>query len=182
MRRSTAIHLICENVQHFVVLSERSNRSAVFYRDSNVATVKMMEDDDDGHNLEAALDVVATHIKKEWPVMECKRRSYPSKISKEIAEEPPPDTVADTTKEPVHWWVISSLSHIITSATKEHPTPLQITLGVYYNNNKNGQAHARLSHLYVVRVMSCLASSDPLEWRNTVTDDDPSQWKDLSQS
>ena len=43
-------------------------------------------------------------------VMECKLRTRPTKISKEIVEESAPDTVAEVTKETVHWWAVSSLS------------------------------------------------------------------------
>ena len=35
MRRSTIINLISKNVENLVVLSERGNRSLVFFRDSN---------------------------------------------------------------------------------------------------------------------------------------------------
>ena len=45
MRRSTIINLICENVEHLVVLSARGYRSVVF-RDSTIATLKMIKDDD----------------------------------------------------------------------------------------------------------------------------------------
>ena len=64
MRRSTLINLICENVEDLVVLSARDYRSVVF-RDRTTATLKMVKDNDDNDNLETALDVVATHIKKE---------------------------------------------------------------------------------------------------------------------
>ena len=64
MRHSTIINLICENVEDLVVLSERGYRSVVF-RDSTIAALKMIKDDDEDDNLETALDVVATHIKKE---------------------------------------------------------------------------------------------------------------------
>ena len=73
MRRSTLINLICENVEDLVVLSARGYCSVVF-RDSTIATLKMIKDEDDSDNLEAALDVVATHTKKECSMMEYKHR------------------------------------------------------------------------------------------------------------
>ena len=70
MRRSTLINLICENVDDLVVLSARGYRSVVVFRDSAIATLKMTKDDDEDDNLEAALHVVTTHIKKECSTME----------------------------------------------------------------------------------------------------------------
>ena len=64
MRRSTLINLICENVEDLVVLSARGYRSVVF-GDIIIATLKMIKGDDEDDNLETALEVVATHNKKE---------------------------------------------------------------------------------------------------------------------
>ena len=61
---------------------------SVVYRDSTIATLKMIKDDDD--NLETALDVVATHIKKECLMMDYKHQTYHTNTSKEIAEESAP--------------------------------------------------------------------------------------------
>ena len=82
MSRSTIIKFICKNVENQVVLSERRNRLVVFFRDSNIVTLNIIKDDYAVDNLEAVLDVVTTHIKKECSVMEYKNWSYSTKISK----------------------------------------------------------------------------------------------------
>ena len=64
MRRSTLISFICRNVEDLVVLSPRLHRSAVFFRGNTIITLTMLKNDDEEENLEAVLDVVATHIKK----------------------------------------------------------------------------------------------------------------------
>ena len=92
MRRSTIINLICDNVEDLVVLSAHGYRSVVF-RDSTNATLKMIKDDDEDDNLEAALDVVATYIKKECSVMDYKNQTCHTNTSKEIAEESAPNTL-----------------------------------------------------------------------------------------
>ena len=92
MRRSTIINLIFENVEDLVVPTARGYRSVVF-RDSTIATLKMIKDDDEDDNLETALDVVATHIKKECSMMDYKHQTYHTNTSKEIAEESAPDTL-----------------------------------------------------------------------------------------
>ena len=74
-----------------IVLSAHGYRSVVF-RDSTIATLKMIKADDEDDNLETALDVVATHIKKECSMMDYKHQTYHTNTSKEIAEEPAPDT------------------------------------------------------------------------------------------
>ena len=56
--RSTLHNSVFENVEGLVVLPARDLRSVVFFRDTTIAALKMLKDDDD--NLEAALDVVAT--------------------------------------------------------------------------------------------------------------------------
>ena len=109
MRLSTIINLICKNVESVVVLSELGNRSVVFFRDSNIVTLNIIQDDYEDDNLEAALDVVSTHIKKKCSVIENKNWSYSAKISKDIAEESVTDTIqklkklSRNTKETVHW-------------------------------------------------------------------------------
>ena len=87
MRRSTICKLICENVEDLFVLSARGYRSVVFFRDR---TIFIINDDDEDDNMEAPLVVLTTHIKKECSVMEYKRRTYPTKIAREIAEESAP--------------------------------------------------------------------------------------------
>ena len=101
MRRSTIIKVICKYFFNLVVLSEQGNRSVVFFRDSNIVTLNM--DDYANDNLETALDVVTTHIKKECSVMEHKNWTYSTKISKDIAEESTMDTIPEITKVTVHW-------------------------------------------------------------------------------
>jgi len=80
MRRSTIINLICKNVETLVVLSELGNRSVIFFRESNVVNLNIIQDDYADDNLEAALDVVSTHTKKEYWVIEYKNWSYSAKI------------------------------------------------------------------------------------------------------
>ena len=75
----------------------------VFFRDSNIVTWNIIKDDYKDDNLEAALDVVTTHIKKECSEMEYKNWTYSTKISKDIAEESATDTIPEITKETVHW-------------------------------------------------------------------------------
>ena len=153
-RRFTIIHLICENVEDLVVLSARGYRSVVF-RDSTVATLKMIKDDDEDDNLEAALDVVATQIKKESSMMDYKHQTYHTNTSKEIAEE------SAVTKENVHWSKISSLliGNIITNAIKKHPTPFQIGVGCTSTKRRRSSTCRTISS--VVRMMSCCASRNP---------------------
>ena len=79
-------------MENLVVLSERGNRSVVFLRDSNIVTWNIIKDDYADDDLEAALDVVTTHTKKEC-----------SKVSKVIAEESATDTIPEITKETVQW-------------------------------------------------------------------------------
>ena len=45
MRRSTIIKLNYKNVENLVVLSERGNRSVVFFRDSNIITFNIIKND-----------------------------------------------------------------------------------------------------------------------------------------
>ena len=138
MRRSTIINLICENVEDLVVLSARG------YRDSSLprqygATMKMIKDDDEDDNLETALDVVATHIKKECSMMDYKHQTYHTNTSKEIAEESAPDTLQQLLRKmSIGQQFLPSLliGNVITSTIKKHPTPFQIVLGVYFNKKK----------------------------------------------
>ena len=88
MRQSTLINVFGENVEDLVVLLARGYRSVVLFRESTIANLKMLKDDDEDNNLEAALDVVATHIKKEYA-----RQTCPTKIFRYIADESAPDTL-----------------------------------------------------------------------------------------
>jgi len=92
MLRSTIINLICDNVEDLFVLSARGYRSVVF-RESTIATLKIIKDDDEDDNLETVLDVVATHIKNECSMMDYKHQTYHTNTSKEIAEESAPATL-----------------------------------------------------------------------------------------
>ena len=53
----------------------------------------MIKDDDEDDNLEAALDVVATQIKKESSMIDYKHQTYHTNTSKEITEESARDTL-----------------------------------------------------------------------------------------
>ena len=142
MRQSTLINSTCEMSEDLVVLSSPGYRSIFFFRDNALATLKMIKDNDEEGNLEAALNVVAKHIRKECSDMEYQRRTYSTKISKDIANKSVPDTLQQ---------LLSKLSfdeqslpflligNIITSAIKKHPTPLQIALGVFFNKKKTTQ-------------------------------------------
>ena len=66
---------------------------AVVFRDSTIATLQMIKDDDGDDNLETALDVVATHIKKECSMMDYKHQICHTNTSKGIADESAPDTL-----------------------------------------------------------------------------------------
>ena len=126
MRRSTIINLICENVEDLVVLSAHGYRSVVF-RDSTIATLKMIKDYDKDDNRETALDVVATHIKKECSMMDYKHQTYHTNTSKEIAEESAPDTLQQVLRKmSIGQQFLPSLliGNIITSAIKKHPTSI----------------------------------------------------------
>ena len=85
MRRSTLINSICEMLEDLILLSSPGYRSIVFFRDNALATLKMIKDNDEEDNLDAALNVVAKHIRKECANMEYQRRTYSTKISKDIA-------------------------------------------------------------------------------------------------
>ena len=60
--------------------------------------MNIFKDDYTDDNLEAALDVVTTHIKEECSVIEYKNWTYSTKISKDIAEESATDTVPETVR------------------------------------------------------------------------------------
>ena len=83
-------------MENLVVLSERGNQSVVFFRDSNIVTLNIIKVNYADFNLDAALDVVTTHIKNECSVQY--NWTYSTKISKEIT-----DTVPEITKETIHW-------------------------------------------------------------------------------
>jgi len=161
MRHSTIINLICENVEDLVVLSARGYRSVVL-RDSTTATLKMIKDDDEDDNLETALDVVATHIKKECSMMDYKHHTYHTNTSKEIAKESALDNLQQLLRKiSIGQQFLPSLliGNIITSAIKKHTTPFQIAFGMYFNKKKT----VKHMHDYtsVVRMMSCCASGNP---------------------
>ena len=87
-----SVCLVCENMEDLDLLSARGYRSVVF-RDSTIATLNMINDDDGDDNLETALHVMATHIKDERSTMDYKHHIYHTNTSKEIAEESAPDNL-----------------------------------------------------------------------------------------
>ncbi len=93
MTRSTLINSICDMVEDLVVLSAPGYRSVIFFHDNAHVTLKIIKDDDKEDNLDAVLDVVAKRIRKECSKMEYQRRTYNTKISKEITDECAPDTL-----------------------------------------------------------------------------------------
>ena len=157
MRRSKLINLTCENVEDLVVLSARGYRSVVF-RNSTIATLKMIKDDDEEDNLGTALDVVATHIKMQCSMMDYKHQTYHTNTSKEIAEESAPDTLQQLQREMFigQQFLPSLLIGNITSAIKKHTTPFQITLGCTSTKRRRSSTCMTISS--AVRMMSCCAS------------------------
>ena len=75
------------------MLSARGYPSVVFFCDSIIASPKMIKEDSEDDNLEAVVEVVIKHIKKYSLVVAYNRRTNPTKISKEIAEESEPDNL-----------------------------------------------------------------------------------------
>jgi hypothetical protein len=136
IRRSTLINSICEQDDNLIVLSSPGYRSLIFFRDNTVATLKMTKDDGEDDNLEAALDVVAKQIKKECSEIAYQRHTYSTKISKELSAEYSSDTLLRLLgKLSLDEDSLPSLliGNIITSGLTKHPTPLQISLGVYFH-------------------------------------------------
>ena len=108
-----------------------------FFRDNNVATLEMTKDDEEDDNLEAALDVVAKRVKRECSEIAYQRDSYNTKISEELAA----DYSSDTLLRLLEKLSLDSspsllIGNIITSGLTKHPTPLQISLGVYFHKKK----------------------------------------------
>jgi len=183
MRRSTLVSLICENVEEPVVLSARGYRSVVFFRNSTIATMNMIKDDDEDENLEAALDVVATDIKKESYMMEYKHRTYHTNISKEIAEYLAPDTLQQLLRKMfIGEQSLPSLliGSIVNSTIKKHP----ITLGVYFYKKKTVKHMHDCLVCYSYELLRF--KKKPRQWQNTsrfaTTDGNSLQWKDLFKS
>ena len=153
MRWSTLINSLCEMLDDLVVFSAPSYRSVIFFRDNTTATLKMIKDESEEDNLEAALHLVAKQIKKECTKIEYQHQKYSTKISKEIAAE----SISDTLLQ-----LLSKLSpgdqllpllligNIITSSITKHPTPLQITIAVFFHEKENHQAYAWLHCLLLV--------------------------------
>ena len=186
MRRSTIINLLCENVEDLVVLSARDYRSVVF-RDSTIAILKIIKDDDKDDNLETALDVVATHIKKECSMMDYKHHTCHMNTSTEIAEESATDTLQQLLRKmSIGQQFLPSLliGNIITSAIKKYPTPFQIALGVYFNKKKT----VKHMHDYLV----CCSYDELLRFKKSsvvskyvqISNDrrQPVQWKNMFKS
>ena len=156
MQPSTIINLICDNVEDLVVLSAHGYRSVIF-RDSTIATLKIIKDDDEEDNLETALDVVATHIKKECSMMDYKHHtSHLQRDRRRICTGHYPAV----TKENVHWSTVSSLSPNWTYHHQRHQeTPYPIP------NRARGVLQQKedtcMTFTSVVRMMSCCASRNP---------------------
>lgn len=140
IRRSTLVSSISDEIKDLVVLSSPGYRSLIFFSDNTTATLKMTKDDDED-NLEAALNVVAKHIKKESSGIKYQCHTYDTKISKELAA----DSVSDTMQrllgklsKSLDEQSLPSLliSNMVTSAILKHPTPLQISLAVYFHRKK----------------------------------------------
>ena len=161
MRRSTIINLICENVEDLFVLSARG------YRDSSLpgqygATLKIIKDDDEDDNLETALDVVATHIKKECSMMDYKHQTYHTNTSKEISEESAPDTLQQLLRKmSIGQQFLPSLliGNIITSAIKNTVPHSKSCSGCTSTKRRRSSTCMTISS--VVRMMSCCASRNP---------------------
>ena len=58
MKRSTLINSICEMLEDLVVLSSPGYQSIVFLRDNALAALKMIKNNNEEDNLDAALNVV----------------------------------------------------------------------------------------------------------------------------
>ena len=147
----------------------------------------MIKDDDEDDNLETALDVVATHIKKECSMMDYNHQTYHTNTPKEIAEEPAPDTLQQLLRKlSIGQQFLPSLliGNVITSAIKKHPTPFQIALGVYFNKKKT------VNHMYdylvccsydeLLRLTKSSVVSKYVQISNGRRQ--PVQWKDMFKS
>ena len=152
MRQSTLTNSICEMLEYLVVLSSPGYQSIVFFRDSALSTLKIIKDNDEEDNLDAALNVAAKHIRKECSAMEYQRQTYTTQISKDIANESAPDTLQQLlSKLSFDEQSLPSLliQNIITSAIKKHPTPLHIALEVFFNKKKT------IQHMHDYLVCCC---------------------------
>jgi len=160
---------------------------SVVFRDSTIVTLKIIKDDDEDDNLETALDVVATHIKKECLMMDYKHHTYYTYTSKEIAEESAPDTLQQLLKKmSIGQQFLPSLliGHIITSAIKKYPTAFQIALGVYFNKKKTVKHmhdfHICCSYDELMRFKKSSVVSKYVQISNDRRQ--PVQWKDMFKS
>ena len=91
VRRPTLNKSVYENVEDLVVLWAGGYRLVVFFRHSTTAALKMLKDVDDDDDLEAALDVVPTHIRKQRFVLEYSRRTHrtpPMRSQKNLLQMP----------------------------------------------------------------------------------------------
>jgi len=82
------------------------------FRDSTVAILKMLKKDCEDDKLEAALDMVATYIKEEYA-----RRTWPTKMSREVADKSAPSALEDSPAVPPKTLFISKSLSRCTSAT-----------------------------------------------------------------
>ena len=92
MRRSTLINSLCEMLDDLVVLSAPGYWSVIFFRDNTTATLKMIKDEGEEDNLEAALHLVAKQIKKSVQKSSISIRStvpkYPRKLQRNLFQTP----------------------------------------------------------------------------------------------
>lgn len=145
MRRSTLIKFVQEMLQDLIVLSAPGYRSIIFFKDNTNATLKMIKDEEEDDNTEAALDLIAKLINKECSVIEYNSQMYKTKISKDVAAESTSYTLQqllcrlslDEQSLPA-----LLIGNIVTSAIKKHPTPLQIALGIFFHRKKT------VTHMY----------------------------------
>ena len=135
MRRSTLINSLCE----MVVLSAPGYRSVIFFRDNTTATLKMIKDEGEEDNLEAALHLIAKQIKKRV----YKNRVSASEVQYQNIQGNCSGIYSDTllqllSKLSPGDQLLSSLliGNIITSSITKHPTPLQIAIAVFFHKKK----------------------------------------------
>ena len=128
----------------------------------------MIKDDYEDDNLETALDMVATNIKKECSMMVYQHRTYRTNTTKEIAEDSAPYNLQQLLRT-MHISEQSLPSFIIgnitASAIKKHPIPLQWRSGCTSTKRRRSSTCMTISS--VVRMMTCCTSRNPRQWQNT---------------
>ena len=69
IRRPPIINSICEEIDDLVVLSSTGYWPLLFFLDNTIATLKMIKDDDEDVNIDAALDIVVKLIRNECSLL-----------------------------------------------------------------------------------------------------------------